>query len=197
MKSHYGGGKPTNGAASKHWHYTTPAMCLSLIAVGFRHKCVGFKVFISHSVEDQWIVYELSKLLKLNGVDAVVAEWIFAPSYPIPDKVARLIDESDCVLVLLTRNGVRSEWVHSEVGYAWGAGKPIILVVEEGVEIKGPLEGRECIPFSRDNPQDAVNRAVHYLKTLAVRKEEEERNKLIFACLLLFFGLAALLTAKR
>ena len=152
-----------------------------------------FNVFISHSTEDASIVYELKKWLRLSGVNAVMAEDILIPGAPLPDKIARLIDESDCVLALLTRDGTRSAWVNAEIGYAWGRGKMIVPVVEEGAEIKGPLEGREYMAFRRDNPHDAVNRAAHYLKTLAVRKEEEERSKAILACLLIFFGLLAFL----
>jgi hypothetical protein len=151
-----------------------------------------FAVFISHSTEDIDVVYELAKYLKLNGIIAHVSEWYEQPGESLPEKIATLINSSDCVLALLTVGGERSKWVNQEIGYARGAGKLIIPVVEDGVKVTGFLQALEYIPFSRDNPYDAVTRAVEYLNTLAIRKEQEEQGKAILGGLLLFFGFLAL-----
>jgi len=151
-----------------------------------------FKVFISHSTEDVDVVYELAKYLRLNGIITHVSEWYEQPGESLPEKVASLVNDSDCILALLTVGGERSRWVNQEIGYGRGAGKFIIPVVEDGVKVTGFLQGVEYIPFRRDDPYDAVTRAVEYLNTLAIRKEQEQRGRVILGGLLLFFGVLAL-----
>jgi hypothetical protein len=151
-----------------------------------------FTVFISHSTEDMDVVYELAKYLKLSGINVHVSEWFEQPGESLPQKVAGLLNASDCVLALLTVGGERSRWVNQEIGYAKGVSKLIIPVVEDGVQVTGFLQSLEYIPFKRDDPYDAVTKAAEYLKTLAIRKEQEERGKAILGGLLLLFGLFAL-----
>jgi len=154
---------------------------------------VAFKVFISHSTTDMGIVWELYRWLCQNGIWAYVAEFYPEPGIQLPDKIAREIDNSDCLLAFLTVDGNRSEFVHQEIGYARKAGKLIVPVVEEGlVKPKGFLEGMEYIPFRRYDPVDAINRTAYYLREKAVRKEEEERSRAILGAIAFVIGLLAL-----
>jgi len=155
-----------------------------------------FRIFISHSVEDMRVVYELARTLQLKGIEAIVAEWEQQPGTLLALKIGEMIDKSDCVLALLTKNGGRSIYVNQEIGYARKAGKLIIPVIEYGVE-KGFLEGLEYIPFKRDDPYDAISKTVNYLKTIEIRKSEEERNKVILAGVILFLGLIALSSEEK
>jgi len=151
-----------------------------------------FTVFISHSTKDLDIVYELAKWLRLNGIIVHVAELQTQAGKLLHQKIAGLIELSDCVLAILTVGGARSEWVNQEIGWAKRAGKLVVPIVEEGVEVKGFLASSEYISFNRRDPFDAVTRAVEYLRTLAVRKEQEERGRAILGGLLFLFGLLAL-----
>jgi len=45
-----------------------------------------------------------------------------------------VIDSSDILLVIYTRNAMYSAYVNQEIGYAYAKGKYIIPVVEKGVE---------------------------------------------------------------
>lgn len=157
-----------------------------------------FKVFISHSTENAAMVKQIAEFLRTSGIDAYVSEWYLQPGAILPNKVATLINQSDCVIALMTTEGDRSEWVHQEIGYAKKANKIIIPVIEEGVIPTGFLIGIEYVRFKRDEPLDAINRLARYLKDLATRKEEEERGKKILAGLAIFFGLLGLAAlAKR
>jgi len=151
-----------------------------------------FTVFVSHSTKDMNIVNELTKWLRANNVVVHVAELQVQAGKRLPEKVSNFINQSDCVLAILTINGARSKWVNQEIGFAVRAGKLVIPIVEEGVRVKGFLESLEYIPFDRRNPYDAVTRTVEYLRPLALRKEQQERANRIFGGLLLLFGLLAL-----
>lgn len=153
---------------------------------------MAFTVFISHSIKDLNVVNEFAKWLRANNVVVHIAESQTKAGTRLSEKVSKLINQSDCVLAILTIEGVRSKWVNQEIGFAVRGGKLVVPIVEEGVQVKGFLESLEYIPFDRRNPYDAVTRAIEYLRTLAIRKEEQERGRLIFGGLLLLFGLFAL-----
>ena len=154
---------------------------------------MAFRVFISHSTADMDIVYELHTWLWREGLEAYVAEFYPTPGIPLPSKVAEAIDNCDCFIALLTANGNRSEFVNQEIGYARRAGKLIVPMVEEGVvKPKGFLQDVEYIPFSRYDPTDAISRVAYFLKERAVRREEEERNKVILGIAAFALGLMAL-----
>lgn len=158
---------------------------------------MALTVFISHSVSDTGLVYELDNILRLNRIQTYVSEWDIQPGSHLPDKVAHAIDQCDCILALMTVDGARSAFVQQEIGYAKKAGKQIIPVVEQGVTPGGFLWGIEYVPFRRHDPSDAIARVTEYLATLSVRKEEEERNKTILAGLMIFFGLLWLAASQK
>ncbi len=157
-----------------------------------------YKVFISHSTRDQGLVIALANLLSKYGVKVFVAEWYLTPGERLDKKVSEQIVNSDCVIVLLTRNGMRSNWVQQEIGYALNAGfgknKPLIPIVEKGIESKelGALMGREYIEYDSYQPQEALIRTSTYIKSLKLKKEEKEQALLvaggIIAFLLLLSG---------
>ncbi|MFN4219126.1 MAG: toll/interleukin-1 receptor domain-containing protein, partial [Candidatus Bipolaricaulia bacterium] len=103
------------------------------------------KVFISHSTQDQRLVISLSKLLQYLEIQVFVAEWCLSPGARLDTKIKKQIKDADFVVVLLTRNGIRSTWVQQEIGITIDAGKPIIPIVERGTKPNdlAALQGRE------------------------------------------------------
>jgi hypothetical protein len=154
---------------------------------------MAFKVFISHSVADLGVVYQLKQWLELNGIETYLAELYPQPGVVLGDKVASAINQSDCVIGLITSAGGRSQWVNQEIGYAKAKGRLIIPVVERGESLPGFVEGREYVPFDRANPADSINRLIEYLSHL--RASKEDRDKAL-AGLVIFFGLLALAAAS-
>jgi hypothetical protein len=150
-----------------------------------------FTVFVSHSVKDLQLVYLLKSWLESRGINVYIAEESPEPGKPLPKKIAEAIDRSDVVLALLTSDGARSQWVHQEIGYAIKAGKLVIPVIEEGVEVKGFLTGVEYISFRRDNPWLAIQYIVSYIEKLKTEKEKEEALKTLAMAILFFMLLLA------
>lgn len=108
---------------------------------------MAYKVFISHSTRDLGLVTFLAKKLSEFGVEVFVAEWSLSPGATLDKKVSAQIERADCVVAILTQNGMRSNWVQQEIGYALKANKPIIPLVEKGISPKhlGFLQGKEYI----------------------------------------------------
>ncbi|MEO0020254.1 MAG: toll/interleukin-1 receptor domain-containing protein [candidate division WOR-3 bacterium] len=149
---------------------------------------MGYKVFISHSTRDRGIVISLANLLKDFGVEVIVAEWYLTPGARIDKKVFTQIRNSDCVVALLTRNGIRSNWVNQEIGYSFQENKPIIPLVEKGTDAKdlAALQGREYIEYDPNQPDQALKKLSTHIKSLKLKKEERQRALLVLGGLLAF-----------
>lgn len=152
---------------------------------------MGFKVFISYSTSDFELVYQLKEWLEVNGIAAYLAELDPQPGVLIEEKVARAIDQSDCVIAFLTRDGVRAVWVNYEVGYARSRGKLVIPVAEEGVTVPGFLEGVEYVPFTWERPAEAIDKLIAYLTEKRANTEAQRAG----LAALLFLGLGLLTVA--
>ncbi|MEM2112284.1 MAG: toll/interleukin-1 receptor domain-containing protein [Candidatus Bathyarchaeia archaeon] len=130
----------------------------------------ALKVFLSHSVTDLSIVTKLFDLLSVSGITVYIAELQPQPGALISEKVEKLIKESDYFLALLTRDGQRSPFVNYEIGIAKGFNKPIIPLVEEGVQLPLYLQQREVLWFKREGPERTVEWLIEYLNH--IRKEK-------------------------
>lgn len=156
---------------------------------------MAFKVFVSHSTADMGLVYQLKYWLEANGIEAYVAQIYPQPGVPISEKVTNAIRNSDCLVVLLTADGARSEWVRDELAYALSlkdqTGRPAVvpLVEEEvGPRLEGLIADKDQIRFSRQDPTEAVNRTIQFIYSLKVSKETQQATT---AAALLILGLLA------
>ena len=152
-----------------------------------------FKVFISHSTADLSLVQQLQYWLEVNGIETYLADLYPQPGATLASKISNAIEQSNCVIAVLTQNGARSQWVHQEIGYAKRAGRLVIPVAEEGVPTTGFVQGVEYIPFHRENPAEAIDRIVEYLTRLKADKEAREKA---MAGFLILLGLLALASSK-
>ncbi|MEW6003532.1 MAG: toll/interleukin-1 receptor domain-containing protein [Nitrospirota bacterium] len=149
---------------------------------------MAYKVFISHSTRDQRLVITLANILSKFGVDVSVAEWYLSPGQQLDKKIFEKIENSDCVIVLLTQNGIRSNWVQQEIGYALKSGKPLIPLVEKGINQKelASLQGKEYIEFDSYQPQQSLIKTSTFVKSLKLKKEQQEKALLITGGILAF-----------
>lgn len=149
---------------------------------------MSFKVFISHSTADMDLVDQLKRWLEVNGIEAYVAQIYPHPGISLADKVKSAIQNCDCFIALLTKDGARSEWVREEIGIAFAADRPVVPIVEIGTQVKGVLVDKEYIRFDRFSPVEAINQTVQFIHDLKLNKELQERTT---ATLLFLLGLLA------
>lgn len=152
------------------------------------------KVFISHSTQDQRLVISLSKLLQYLEIQVFVAEWCLSPGARLDTKIKKQIKDADFVVVLLTRNGIRSTWVQQEIGITIDAGKPIIPIVERGTKPNdlAALQGREYIEYDPLHPGQALTKVIRYLNSQRLQKKDQEKWRLIAAGIIGLFVLLLL-----
>lgn len=77
------------------------------------------KVFISHSSKDEALARRIADVLKKEGLEVWDDREIF-PGDNWAAKVAKALDESNAMVVLLTANGIASRSVRQDVSYALG-----------------------------------------------------------------------------
>ena len=110
-------------------------------------------IFVSHSMRDKNLTDRLRGLIKKNGFTPLIAEDETSLSETITQKVERLIADSELAVVLLTRNGNSAGFVQQEVGYLQKSAKPMLLLVEKGLEkdVSGFLYGRDFLTVDPDD----------------------------------------------
>lgn len=136
---------------------------------------VEYRVFISHSEQDQALVQWLRQVLWDTGIEAYLAEDHRTPGVPLGEKVQQAIRASDCLVVVLTRNSGHSAFVHQEVGYALAQGKLVIPLLERGLDpqrVLGMLQGVEYLVLDPFHPEESAEHLTRYLYNLAQSKSQ-------------------------
>jgi len=77
------------------------------------------KVFISHSQEDEILARRIADVLKKAGLDVWDDREIF-PGDNWAEKIARALNESNAMVVLLTADALKSRWVQHDISFALG-----------------------------------------------------------------------------
>ena len=79
------------------------------------------KVFMSHSHSDAVLAARVSNALENNGLEVWDPDRELLPGDNWAGEVARALEESDAMVVLLTPAAAGSRWVKREIEYALGA----------------------------------------------------------------------------
>src|SRR2546422_972197 len=115
---------------------------------------MGLSVFFSHNVQDKGLVDSLNAEAEQGDINIYTSDGDVQAGEYVDKKIRERISASDALVVLLTARGVASPYVQQEIGVALALGKPVVPLVERGVEIHrlAMLQGREVIFFERENP---------------------------------------------
>lgn len=153
-----------------------------------KHPLSNNKVFLSHSVKDQFLVRQLEKKLDEFGIITYVGEDISSPGSQLNEKFQRLISTSNFFIALLTNPALESPWVQMEIEYAKSLNKPMILLKDRTINVDS---NHEWIEFSsNDSPQHTFQIIMNALEIL---QNSGNSNGLIAGAV--GIGLLALLVA--
>jgi len=133
-----------------------------------------FGVFVSHSAKDEEVATRISNGLKAFGLPLFFARWSIKPSDSIVQKIDRALARSDTILVLLTPNSVRSQWVKRELNSALmaqlqGHDVAVLPLLFEDCEVPSILEDIKYIDF-RGRFEDAFLELFEFLRSRRERK---------------------------
>jgi len=127
-------------------------------------------VFLSHSVDDRDQVMLVQRQIEALGIDVYLAEHNPKPGTSIAAKIDEAIRCSHAVVVLITTTSINSAYVQQEVGLARAYGKPIIPIVEKGVDKSrlGMLGEVEYLELDLSQPAEALAKVSASLQPLVL-----------------------------
>jgi hypothetical protein len=109
------------------------------------------KIFLSYSELDKNKLKALRNAIKKrDGLDPIVVAERRKVGQSLADKVKDCMDEADCLMPILTRQSIDSQWVNQEIGFAEALKKPIIPLVEKNFldKLKGFIHKQMDLPFA-------------------------------------------------
>jgi hypothetical protein len=152
---------------------------------------MAFKVFLSYGAgaDEQIAAWRLQTLATSYGMHVSVPNRNGAGK-AVGDQVRRSIDQSDCVLAIITENLGRS--LAGELNYALSKGKVIVPVVRQGLAVPPALRALRLFQFSSSNTAQVEAEVVKFLQEQRLGKEKTQTIGALVAIGLGLFLLAAL-----
>lgn len=101
---------------------------------------MGEKIFLSYAYQDRGIVEKVAGLLKEHGhMDTDDMSFIdpqvdIEGGSDIREAILRKMRSASKVVIIVTSNSAKSQWVNYEAGMASALSKPIILIRSKGAE---------------------------------------------------------------
>ena len=139
------------------------------------------KVFLSHATGDAVAVDMVKRQIEALGVDVYLAEHDPRPGTSIAAKIQAELTASHVLVVLLTDQGVNSNYVHQEIGLARGQNKPIIPVVDVKIDTSGlgMLKEVEWLEVDFSQPTEALERLTKSIQPFVVRQVQTMNVSLV------------------
>ena len=107
------------------------------------------QVFVSHSFKDEEFAKKLHSILKPFDIHAILAQENPQFNKNLRDKIIQDLNSSAFVIGIITKNSIESISVQQELGFAQGAGIPIIVMRKKGIKFPGALiDGLEFAEFT-------------------------------------------------
>jgi hypothetical protein len=150
-----------------------------------------FKVFLSYgtSPDEQVAAWRLQTLATAYGMHVYVPNRN-GSGESVASQVRRNIDQSDCVLAIITGN--IGPAVAEELNYALKMGKLIVPVVRQGLNVPPALRSLRVFHFSPWNTGDVEAEVFKFLQEQKFGKEKQQALAALLAVGLGIFLLAAL-----
>lgn len=108
-----------------------------------------YDIFISHAGQEREWVRNLVEALSKQGLKVWYDETEVKPGDSFINQVEKGLRHSSNVVIIITPEATRSNWMALELGAALALHKPLIPVVSEDVppqEIPGPIKLRKYLP---------------------------------------------------
>ena len=139
------------------------------------------KVFLSHATKDTDAVDMVKRQIEALGVDVYLAEHDPRPGTSIAAKIQAELAASHVLVVLLTDQGVDSNYVHQEIGLARGQNKPIIPIVDITVDPSrlGMLKEVEWLEVDFSQPTEALEKLTRSIQPFIMRQVQTMHVSLV------------------
>ncbi|MCL5876335.1 MAG: toll/interleukin-1 receptor domain-containing protein [Candidatus Bathyarchaeota archaeon] len=133
----------------------------------------NFVFFISHNTDDiSTYVKSICEILETCKIKHFFADRDAPIGGSLPATIKDAINESEVVLLVLTKNSKNSLWVNQEIGYALGRGIPVIPLKKGKITVEGLIDSTRYVPLA-DDPLATLNDLFSKMKTIKLSKTAE------------------------
>ena len=113
------------------------------------------KLFLCHASSDKSIVSAFAQEIKLKGIDIWFDSWEIKVGESLIDKIERGIEESNFMIIFLSSNSIKSNWVRTELKAGLvrdieGKGIEVLPVILDDCEIPILLQDRRYVKLNND-----------------------------------------------
>lgn len=124
----------------------------------------GEQVFVSHDPADLELVQQLFSTVRNFpfGVRIALEE---VESNRNRDRLEGRLANSDVVVAVLTEESATSRWLNQEIGYATGAGSPVLPLFESADLRGGFVADTDGVRIDRDDPAATVFNVLRFLRS--------------------------------
>lgn len=128
------------------------------------------EVFLSHATVDEQHVALVQQQMEALGISVYLAEHDPQPGTILAEKVRDAIHRCHAVVVLITTESLNSAYVQQEIGIAHECGKPIVPIVEKGIDTRqlGILQGVEYLELDLDHPSETLAKMTAKLQPMVL-----------------------------
>jgi hypothetical protein len=146
------------------------------------------KVFLSHSEQDHLLTRRIHEVLCRLHIRTFVYEYYLVGGTNRFDQIKNMISSTPYFVALLTKNGLESQWVNQEIGYAVGVNKTPIPILEinpstgERLISRGFVEIHDPIIFNPALPDLMIEKLVYTLYSWLLRRVGGWRDTIWLTC---------------
>lgn len=146
-----------------------------------------FQVFLSHSERDAALTARICETLDRLHIKTFVYEYYFKDATNKSERTQELIKKIPYFLALFTQNGLQSQCMNQEIGFAVGVNKTptSILEIEPSTRIRLPFHGfvelDDPILYDPSNPNKMMAGLVHTFYGL-LNKDKKWADSILVTC---------------
>jgi hypothetical protein len=131
---------------------------------------MGYKIFISHSVNPQElaIVYSLAEEASKQGITPFIPDRNWSLQGAIPNRILAPLRESDAMVVVGTKFGIHSHFVSAEMR-GFDKNKPLLSLLDPEVSLSG-IQPVNRIKIDRLDMAGTIFQASQQLKSMQIAK---------------------------
>ncbi|GCC10897.1 hypothetical protein IPdc08_00936 [archaeon] len=131
-----------------------------------------YTIFVSYDRKDSRLAKNISHKARDIDISVYLDVERIRGGDDVTEKIIKDIQNSNAMVVLLTRNSKGSDYVKGEIGIAKAKGIRIIPFFQSDIQSFGMLEGIGRIPFDIDKPNEGLNALLDDLEQF--KKETEQ-----------------------
>jgi hypothetical protein len=103
--------------------------------INVKKPSTGVSIFLSHGVQDSYLVQQLANSLDNNGINVLLPEEEVRVGTNIQQTIANMINSCNVFVALVTESSAGSPQVNLEIQHAKNMNKPLILLREQSVPV--------------------------------------------------------------